>query len=133
MPDVGDVPRSWDQTHAFNVGIVWTHGPWSATLADLYHTGWPTTPLQTTPTFAIGARNTERFAPYNSLDLRVTRTFQLSRGVLDLFVEATNAAARQNPCCTQYSVQDVNGSSTLTSEPGYWLGIVPSAGVLWRY
>jgi hypothetical protein len=127
------VLRSWDQTHAINFGVAWTRGPWVATLANLYHTGWPTTELVTAPQVTIGARNAARFEPYNSLDLRVSRTFQLSRGVLDVFVEATNATARQNMCCTKYSVQDVNGSATLSSEPGYWLGVVPSAGLLWRY
>jgi outer membrane receptor protein involved in Fe transport len=134
MADAGDVPRSWDQTNAFNVGIVWMHGPWAATLADLYHTGWPTTALQTVPTIAIGARNAERFSAYNSLDFRVTRTFALSHGVLDVFVEVANATARQNVCCTKYSVDlNANGAAVFSSEPGYWLGIVPSAGVLWRY
>jgi outer membrane receptor for ferrienterochelin and colicin len=134
MADVGDVPRSWDQTHAFNVGVGWTHGAWAATLADLYHTGWPTTALQTAPTFAIGARNAERFSAYNSLDLRLTRTFELSHGVLDVFVEVANATARKNDCCTKYSVdQDINGAPVFSSEQGYWLGVVPSAGVLWRY
>jgi hypothetical protein len=129
-----DVPRSWDQTHAFNVGIVWMRGPWAATLADLYHTGWPTTALQTAPTFAVGERNAERFSAYNSLDLRVTRTFQLTRGALDLFVEVSNATARKNQCCTKYSFdRDSSGVPVLNSENGYWLGVVPSAGLLWRY
>ena len=41
-----DVPRSWDQRHAVNLGIVWSKGPWNATLSDSYHTGWPTTVLE---------------------------------------------------------------------------------------
>jgi outer membrane receptor protein involved in Fe transport len=131
--DSASVPRSWDQTHALNVGIAWTHGPWVATLADLYHTGWPTTAVALTPQVSIGARNAARFAAYNSLDFRVTRTFALSRGELDVFVEVTNAIASKNACCTEYSVQNVNGSTTLVSETDYWLGLVPSAGVLWRY
>jgi outer membrane receptor protein involved in Fe transport len=130
---VRDVPRSWDQTHAFNVGIAWTRGPWVATLTDLYHTGWPTTEVVLSPQVSIGARNAARFSAYNSLDLRVTRTFSLTRGELDVFVEVTNATARKNPCCTEYSVQSVDGSTILVGETDYWLGLVPSAGVLWRY
>ncbi len=132
--DGRDVLRSWDQTHAFNLGVVWTRGAWSVTLADLYHTGWPTTELQTTSPFAVGARNGTRLSAYHSLDLRVSRMFDLSRGELDVYLEVANATKRSNACCTRYSaVQDANGTTVLTRDTDYWLEIVPSAGVLWRY
>ncbi len=40
-----DVPRSWDQRHAFNFTIGWSTDRWDVTLAGTYHTGWPTTPV----------------------------------------------------------------------------------------
>ena len=136
-----DEYRSWDQRHAASFGIAWSKGPWSATLANSFHTGWPTTQLSlasasttTTSPVVIGPRNAIRFDDYNSLDLRVTRTFRLHRGELDVFVEATNLTSRRNPCCTEYSVvEDADGSPVLRANTEHWLPLVPSIGVLWRY
>ena len=44
--DGHDVPRSWDQRHAVNLGVTWARGPWTATVIDSYHSGWPTTALE---------------------------------------------------------------------------------------
>jgi len=139
--DSHDVYRSWDQRQAISAGLAWTHGPWSATLANVYHTGWPTTELElsSVPTpgqapLIVGPRNAARYQPFNSLDLRVTRVFILPRGQLEAFVEVTNALSRDNPCCTDYSLsRDAEGNPVLTREVSNWLPLVPSVGVLWRY
>ncbi|HEY4366564.1 MAG TPA: TonB-dependent receptor [Steroidobacteraceae bacterium] len=140
--DGQDVYRSWDQRHALNVGVAWQQGPWAVTLADIYHTGWPTTQLQVLPPatpggvsqVVFGPRNAERYQDYNSLDLRVTRTFTLPRGQLDVYFEASNLLWRDNPCCADYTAtQNPDGSLTLNREEGNWLPLVPSVGVLWRY
>ena len=133
-----DVPRSWDQRQAVNAGVAWSQGPWSATVTDSYHTGWPITDAQfsanSTPVVTFGPRNADRFSGYNSLDFRVTRTFTLSRGVLDVFVEATNVLSNANPCCVKYTVRrNADGVQTLDKDVDDWLPVVPSAGVLWRY
>jgi hypothetical protein len=130
------VPRSWDQRNAINLGLSYAHGAWSATLTDSYHSGWPTTQLQFDPTGAvvIGTRNEQRLGDYNSLDFRVTRTFALSHGVLDVFVEASNALSKSNQCCVQYEVERApDGTPVLERNVNSWLPLVPSAGVLWRY
>ncbi|HKE95059.1 MAG TPA: TonB-dependent receptor [Povalibacter sp.] len=139
--DGEDVYRSWDQRHAASMGIEWVSGPWAATLADTFHTGWPTTQLSLAaspapgdPPVVIGPRNAVRFDDFNSLDLRITRTFTLRHGELDTFVEVTNLTSRQNPCCTDYSiVQDSGGNPVLVADANNWLPLVPSIGVLWRY
>jgi hypothetical protein len=138
--DGDDVPRSWDQRHAVNLGIVWAKGPWSATLTDSFHSGWPTTVLEVTgtqsgnPQIVLARRNRARLGDYNSLDLRVTRTFALPRGALDVFVEVNNALDRENPCCVHYGVtQNPDGSLNYSRDLDTWLPLVPSAGVLWRY
>jgi TonB dependent receptor-like, beta-barrel/TonB-dependent Receptor Plug Domain len=135
-----DVPRSWDQRHAVSLGIVWTKGPWNATLTDSFHTGWPTTELQITdpsgndPQIDVGQRNRSRLAYYNTLDFRVTRTFVLGRGALDVFVEVNNALSRENPCCVSYQVtRNPDGSLNYVRDVDSWLPLVPSMGVLWRY
>jgi len=138
--DGTDVPRSWDQRHAVNLGIVWAKGPWSATLVDSFHTGWPTTELQVTgaeagnPQIVLSGRNRARLGYYNTLDFRVTRTFALSLGALDVFVEANNALSRENECCVTYEVtRNPDGSLRYSRQEDSWLPLVPSAGVLWRY
>jgi outer membrane receptor protein involved in Fe transport len=138
--DGRSVARRWDQTHAVSFGVAWASGPWTATVTDTFHTGWPTTRLSltTTPTgvpqFVIGDRNAQRLDYYNSLDLRVTRTFVLPRGALDVFVEASNALSRENPCCVDYAItRRADGSVSLSENVDIWLPLVPSIGVLWRY
>ena len=138
--DGEDVPRSWDQRHAVNLGLVWSKGPWSATITNSYHTGWPTTVLELSgvesgdPQIVLGRRNRARFAAYNTLDLRLTRTFALPRGALDVFAEVNNALQRENPCCVRYDVtSNADGSLSLDREVDSWLPLVPSLGVLWRY
>lgn len=139
--DGQDVWRSWDQRHAVSAGIAWANGPWSATLANTYHTGWPTTQLSLAdnpapgePSLVVGPRNAERYDAFNSLDLRVTRTFALPRGQLDVYIEGTNLTSRENPCCTSYSMaQADDGTAVLRSNTDSWLPLVPSIGVLWRY
>jgi hypothetical protein len=135
------VARSWDQTHAVNLGIVWATGPWSITVADTYHSGWPTTELGVVPDASgtlsqvqSGPRNAERFSAYNSLDFRISRTFVLGRGALDVYVEASNVLSERNPCCVSYSAtQAPDGSVQLNKDVDNWLPFIPSAGVLWRY
>ena len=135
-----DVPRSWDQRHAVTAGLVWAKGPWTATFANTYHTGWPTTQLQLAqdelgrPQLVVDERNRERFDYYSTLDVRVTRTFVLARGALDVFLELNNALERGNECCTEYEItREADGTLTYGREVDSWLPLVPSIGVLWRY
>lgn len=134
------VPRSWDQKHAINASVGWASGPWSVTVTDTFHTGWPITKVRIgegpdgSVQANIGERNAERLLDYNSLDLRVTRTYALTRGVLDVFFEATNLLSRENECCVEYTVTTApEGSPVLEEEVDHWLPLVPSIGVLWRY
>jgi outer membrane receptor protein involved in Fe transport len=134
-----DVPRSWDQRHAINLGVTWASGPWTATLINSYHSGWPTTSLSFDPQTGVpsidpSTRNRERLADFNSLDMRLTRTFIMSRGALDVFVELSNALSRENQCCAEYDVRrNEDGSVSYARDVNSWLPIVPSVGVLWRY
>jgi len=132
--------RSWDQRDAVSAGVSWASGPWAVSSSFTYHTGWPTTGLDVVTSaagvqqVAIGERNAQRFGNFSSLDLRVTRTFALSRGVLDVFVEASNATTQRNPCCVEYEVtRRADGSLDVGSNIDNWLPLVPSFGVLWRY
>ena len=71
---------------------------------------------------------------FASVDLRVSRSFDLSRGELSLFAEVSNLLDRRNPCCVDYTYDyDTGGNLLLEREYRHWLPLVPSVGVLWRY
>jgi outer membrane receptor protein involved in Fe transport len=138
--DGKDELRSWDQTHSVSAGVTWQREPWTVTIADTYHTGWPTTgvrlltPPGGEPSVEVGPRNAKRLERFTSLDARASRRFPLPRGDLEVYVEVSNLTASSNPCCNDYSVRTLpDGSSELVREESDWLGILPSAGVLWRY
>jgi hypothetical protein len=135
--DDQDVPRSWDQTQTLNGGLVWTQGPWQASIAAQYHTGWPVTPVEVMPqsnALALGPRNSARYGGFTTVDARVSRTWMLARGSLELHAEATNATDHRNPCCTdQEYFYDDTGTLHLRQELQHWLPLVPSVGVLWRF
>ena len=135
------VARSWDQSQAASLGLVWTRGSWSVTAADTYHSGWPTTVLEIVPGVGgspsqvrTGPRNAERHAVYNSFDLRIAKTFVIGRGALDVYVEGSNLFSQRNPCCVEYEVTSApDGSLQVNRDVDNWLPFVPSAGILWRY
>ena len=134
-----DTLRSWDQRNSVSGGITWAQRGWKATLAGTYHTGWPVTPVTvvdtaTGPTVVVGQRNTTRYTDFASLDLRVSRDFQLRYGSLNAYVEVTNALNRKNPCCSDFSYESEEGGSLiLETEVRHWLPLVPSIGVLWKF
>ncbi|HEX7061035.1 MAG TPA: TonB-dependent receptor [Woeseiaceae bacterium] len=139
-----DVPRSWDQTHAVTAGVSRDWRAWSFSAAVIARTGWPKTLLLAEPVqrpdgtadlaLGIGPRNGSRHDFFGSLDLRVSRRFDLPKGELTTFAEVTNATNRSNPCCTDYSVgEDEDGDPALLADEGSWLPIVPSLGIIWRF
>jgi hypothetical protein len=147
--DGRNVPRQFDQTHAFTLSATWRPSPrWTVSGAWLYHTGWPTTAvsgelvegpdgeLEVMP--VIGLINDERLPDYHRLDLRVARRFQLKRrGTIELFLDLQNAYDRLN--VSGYAVDDRafsigdNGDVIYTPQLEEWLGILPSLGLSWRF
>ncbi len=139
-------PRSWDQKNALTVGINLTlPRRWNVSLAGIYHSGWPTTPVtgevvvneegeeEVEP--VIGTRNSARYPAYARLDLRVSKLFPTTSGGLTVFLEVINLTNRKNVCCTedfQYEIEP-DGAVTVTPEYGYWAPIVPSLGVGWQF
>jgi outer membrane receptor protein involved in Fe transport len=140
----GNIVRSWDQTHSFKAGINWLHGPWSISGATAIHTGWPKTELLaesvTNPdgserlALSTTRRNSLRYSNFASLDFRISRDFDFSKGRLTGFLEITNVLNRNNPCCLEYSIQtDSSGSQSLQASQQNWLPLVPSLGIIWRF
>jgi len=134
-----EAPRSWDQRHAISTGMNFAHGRWDFTVAANWHAGWPVTPLVTAAgtepgdpaTATLGARNSDRFADYFSLDLRASYTLPLRIGELEFHAEVMNLTNRENLCCREFELAG-DGSSYRIDEKG-WLGIAPILGLDWRF
>jgi hypothetical protein len=139
-------PRSWDQQNALAFGLN-ANLPhrWTLSIAGIYHSGWPTTPVAGEAVFnedgepeivqILGTRNSARYPPYARLDLRVGKLFPTTRGGLTVYLEVLNLTDRKNVCCTedwQYQVGS-DGSVTVTPQYKYWAPIIPTLGIGWQF
>ncbi len=143
--DRRDEPRSWDQRHALQTGLGWSNDRWTFSAAISVHTGWPTTGLELQQTgvdndgdavyVAVPAdRNALRLPTFSSLDMRLSRRFNLRRGSLLTFVELSNALNRRNVCCIDWDVDDgPDGTLELESSRDYWMPLLPAIGILWEF
>ncbi len=125
------VPRSWDQTWAANVGVDWIRGNWRFGAVAGSHRGWPTTRVEGTE---LGARNSDRFPIRATLDLRAEYRKPLAIGSLAVTFEITNAVNVGNACCQRLIPEDDGSGGTIfTTKETDWLPVVPSIGVLWEF
>ena len=131
-----DVRRSWDQTHALQAGLDWKNERWNFSAAANVHTGWPTTELMLNDDGSVspGPRNATRHGTFGSLDMRLSRTFDVRRGTLLAFVEVSNILNRRNHCCIDWDFTDgPNGEDVLERGQDYWMPLVPAIGILWEF
>ena len=131
-----DVPRSWDQRHSLQAGIDWKYERWNFSAAASVHSGWPATDLQLDDNgFVVpGPRNAMRHGTYASLDVRLSRKFDVRRGTLLVFAEVSNLLDRNNQCCLDWDIiDDSPGGESLERGLDYWLPMLPAIGVLWEF
>lgn len=136
--DGRNIPRAWDQRHAFQAGAVWRPGQWELGAAFGAHSGWPITTLALTdaeePALIVGARNRERLSTFFSLDLRVSRDIAVRHGRLNVYFELSNASDRRNDCCRDFDLlEDDDGLLLLERQKDYWLPLLPTAGLRWTF
>ncbi len=139
----GKVLRSWDQSHAVKAGVSWRWGRWGLSAAGEVHTGWPKTELVSetvsnpdgTNSLIVSTTplNASRYSVFHTVDIRVSRDFDIRRGELTLFLEISNLYDRANPCCTEYSVTTDALGPTLHASEARWLPLTPSLGIIWRF
>jgi len=123
----GKIARSWDQTHAVKAGLSWRWEAWDFSAAGEVHTGWPKSVL---PAQEL---NTSQYSVFQSLDVRVSREFDVRRGDLTVFLEVSNLYDRVNTCCTEYSMTTGPDGPLLVEEETRWLPLLPSLGIVWRF
>ena len=132
--------RSWDQRNYTSGGLTWRGGPWEASLAAVWHRGWPTTEvelatLEPFPLVAAGTRNAATVSNYARFDLRLARRFDIgAAGELTAFLEISNLTKRNNDCCMEYQLEDEEVEEVfLDVEARGSLPLVPSLGLLWKF
>jgi hypothetical protein len=78
----------------------------------------------------VGARNSARWGDYFSVDLRLSASVPLRRGVLSLWFDATNVTNRPNECCFEFNSA---GPAAGPSVAAYkmWSPRVLNAGFTW--
>jgi outer membrane receptor protein involved in Fe transport len=144
--DGDDVQRSWDQRHALQAGLGWHNdGGWDFSMAASVHSGWPATDLSLVadgvdddgePQFKAvrGTRNAEQYPTFTSLDLRLSRRFDVKRGTLLTFIEVSNVLNHDNVCCRDWDLEeDDDGNEFLDYSHDYWMPLLPAIGVLWEF
>ena len=137
----GYVPRSWDQRHAGQFGLLWQNARWDLSAVLGAHSGWPKTNVRIAadsppddPELEFAARNSDSFAPFVSLDLRLARRMPVRYGELMLFFELSNATNRRNPCCVDVELDDeIAPLPVLVQNDEYWFPLLPAVGVLWEF
>ncbi len=133
-----DAARSWDQPHALTMGTAWHTGRINASALVGWHRGWPSTPVMWVPQgtgmpaqLMVGARNSQRWRNYFTVDLRAEWTIPTGRSEWSAWAEVTNVGDRRNECCVRLTAPQIS-SAAAGLEPGSWLPRILNVGVTWR-
>lgn len=147
--DRRDVPRNIDQRHALTLNANYQPGrKWTYNFTWTYHSGWPTTAvdavavqqpdgtLEAEP--LIGPIYAENLGDYHRLDMRASRRFFYTGGSeLELFIDVQNLYDQKNSAGFEIDERNFmirpGGQAIYEPKPEYWLGILPTAGVVWRF
>lgn len=109
-------------------------------MAANIHSGWPTTDMMLVapadpaddPVAVLGMRNAARLGSYASVDMRISRRFQVGKGTITAFFEVANIFDRNNICCRDYDLVD-DTDDVLDLSDDYWLPRLPAIGFLWEF
>ncbi len=137
------VPRNWDQRHAVDFGLAWSPAErWDLSLAGIYHSGQPTTPVTSAVTAladgsiapVTGPRNSARLADYLRFNARIGRRFVFHGTTLATFLNVTNVLDRQNECCLErVRLGTADGATTVEPVVRNGLPRLFTAGLSWTF
>jgi outer membrane receptor protein involved in Fe transport len=132
----GDILRSWDQPLAATAGVAWQGSQLSLSALAGWHRGWPRTPVELTSNGStggvlLGARNSDRWGDFFSLDLRGSYTWPMANGDFMVVLEITNATNRRNPCCA--ALEASADGQFFESEVHQWLPAIANIGFTYRW
>jgi outer membrane cobalamin receptor len=136
--------RPLDQRHTLYLDYSIAPAPaWRLSASWQYHSGWPITgstfradTLANGDTYIVrdyGRYNAERLEPYHRMDLRVTRSFELRRGRLSLFLDVFNLYDRENPQSYNYDVMFRTEGLSWRRHRDPLLPRLPTIGATWEF
>lgn len=142
--DGRNVPRRWDQRFASTGNLTWHMENWTLNATARFHSGWPRTQLEVTPAFDdtgrfIGAEsdlsnlNAEYYDDYFRIDVRLSRSVELSNSNVEFYVEVFNLLDTENRCCVTGHNLQLSPSVTTTPNFGDQLPFFPSFGFVWTF
>ena len=133
-----DILRSWDQPLAATAGIAWQGSRLSLSALAGFHRGWPRTPFELTAPangqpggLVLGARNSDRWGDFITLDLRGSYTWPMANGEFMVVLEATNATNRDNECCAELGTSA--DGQLFESHTAQWLPAIVNIGFSYRW
>jgi len=139
------VPNNWEQRHTFTTEITYVPARnWQLSASWQIHSGWAYTDQifylqrlnsgELTYAWTYGPVGGLRAPTYHRLDLRATRTYRLTQGVLRAYVDIFNAYNQANKIgFDDHYAYVSNGQLVVVKTPGSMLPILPSAGLSWEF
>ncbi len=129
------IPRRWSQRHTVNTGVAWQLGSFRLSLAATWHSGWRSTRLPDyVPEGAVvtveSVLNNVELGEYFSLDLGISKYWEIGRTRLTLYADISNLTDRDNAAGIDWDVEEDEdrGGFLLTPDAEVLLGRVPSVG-----
>jgi hypothetical protein len=123
-------PRPWDQRHTFRVGADLERATWRLSMQASYHSGWATTDLISESGALPAVYNEARLPAFVSVDLSASRVWQLGRGELEVYLEASNLTNRRNVGGYRYELGE---DLAPDAEPRSLLPILPVLGLKYQW
>ena len=128
--------RRWDQAHTVSAGGFYRTGPWSASVALNWHSGWRTTSL---PGFLNSGqtvdyqRNDTELPNFYAVNIRLAREWLWPDQSVEVYFEVSNVFDRQNSSAVEYDLKAEAGGFSTTRNNESLLEILPSIGVHWQF
>jgi len=129
------VARKWSQHYTAQTMVAWQAESVSATAAFTWHSGWRTT--QMPPEVPIGTvlplssiLNSATLPDYMSLDVSLSKSWQVGRTSITARADVTNAFDHTNIAGVDYTAEETATDVILTPDKETLLPWIPSVGVI---
>lgn len=116
-------PRPWDARHQARTSLQWQDGRWNFSVAAAWHSGWPTSSLQTM--LDASRFGNTRLNGFFSLDFHAGRFFRMGTSSLEIYLDVSNATGRENEGGTIFS----SAPGGIESRRRHLLPTIPNLGL----
>lgn len=133
------VPRRWDQRHTLNAGLNWQIGHWNLATTATWHSGWASSrlpailPVDHEVSVDV-IRSNHRYRNFGTINVRVSREYELSKSNLTTFLSIANIVNRRNEGGVDYEVEDETDELLLLQrDVESVIPLTTSIGLTWRF